>query len=136
MSKTIQIDCPQCGRKIGIPTVSETIHVTCPACGEQWDWGKGRRRKSGGGAKWKRFEAFADRVLQRSMVQTRDFLAPRRFTGVHIVIAVLGGSVIGFIMGVLTGQSMAERFSHPSPVSTPVVAETNATASTNQPSQP
>ena len=131
MSKPIQIDCPQCGRKIGIPAAaSETIHVTCPACGEQWDWGKkGKRRKKsggGGGDKWKRFEAFADRVLLRWSVETRDFLAPRRFTGVNIVIAVLAGLVIGFIVGVLEGKSRAERFVHPEEVSTPVVADTNA----------
>ncbi|HEY3856681.1 MAG TPA: hypothetical protein VGO67_20030 [Verrucomicrobiae bacterium] len=138
MSKLIQIDCPQCGRKIGIPAaVSETIHVTCPACGEQWDWGKQRRRKQlGGGEKWKRFEAFADRVLLRSMVETRNFLAPRKFTGVHIVIAVIGGSVFGFIIGIVEGQSRAERFVHPAPASAPAQAETNAAASTNQPSQP
>jgi predicted RNA-binding Zn-ribbon protein involved in translation (DUF1610 family) len=129
MSKTILLDCPKCGRKIGIPGASGTVHVTCPSCGEQWDWAK--RRAPALGAKWQAARASSGPFLEKAVFWFGRALFPPRFSGIQVIVALVGG--IG--IGVMVGDKLAIRRmdSEPDPinVSLPESPGTNYQRSVN-----
>jgi hypothetical protein len=97
MRDTILLDCPKCGRKIGIPGAPETIHVTCPTCGEQWDWplrGASARR-----VKRERAGRLAAQFSRRISDWYGATVSRVRFSGAQLAIALIAGIGIGVLLG-------------------------------------
>jgi endogenous inhibitor of DNA gyrase (YacG/DUF329 family) len=96
MSDAILLDCPKCGRKIGIPAVSGTIHVTCPSCREQWDWP--RRRAPFKVMAWQDVGIFFGSLPARIGRWRRTALLASRFSGGQLAGALIAGIAIGTLV--------------------------------------
>jgi hypothetical protein len=101
MSDSIVLSCPKCGRKLGIPKGSDTIHITCPACRTEWDWVKGRTGAKKGttpktpGKGKPRWKGYSERIK----IWYRRVVLPPRFSGAHLILALLAGAAIGGVLG-------------------------------------
>ena len=129
MSETILLDCPNCGRKIGVPGVSGTIHVTCPACKKQWDWP--RRRFSASGAIRQVSRGFFDSFSERVGSWFRAVFSHGRFSGAHLVAVAVAGIGLGFFLGNQWTIRRAAGRTSSETVSIPVLPDTNDLSATN-----
>jgi len=135
MSATILLDCPKCGRKIGIPGDSGTIHVTCPSCREEWDWPRRRTPSKGETREAARvlFASFSGRLRGC----WRAVLSPARFSGIHLAAALLAGIGIGILLGAQFlnggGSSPAPQPETTAIPAAPIVGEPAATNILNPP---
>jgi hypothetical protein len=102
MSDAILLDCPKCGRKIGIADASGTIHVTCPSCKAQWDWDNGRAAAMG--AKWRSGKRQFTGIARRAANWCQAVLLPPRFSFVQVGIALICGVGIGLLAGIWLGM--------------------------------
>jgi hypothetical protein len=132
MSDTILLDCPKCGRKIGIPGVSGTIHVTCPACKKQWDWPPSKIptvdaiRKATG----RLLSSLSDRIAP----WCRYTLSRGRFSGASLAAVMVAGIGIGFLLGDQWAiRSRAGRAAQAATAQIPALPDTADLAATNVP---
>lgn len=132
MSDTILLDCPKCGRKIGVPGVSGTIHVTCPACKKQWDWPPSKTptidavREATG----RLFSGFRGRFVP----WCRYTLSRGRFSGVFLVAVTIAGIGIGFLLGDQWAvRSRAGRAAQAATAQIPALPDTADLTATNVP---
>jgi hypothetical protein len=130
MSDTILLDCPKCGRKIGIPGASGTIHVTCPSCREQWDWPRRQAPAKGATRQAARvlFASFSGRIRG----WWRVAVSPTRFSYAHLTVALLAGIGIGILLGTkLRIPGWSNPAPQPETISIPAGLGTNELSATN-----